>query len=271
MPIQPDSPCSDIKRLGWRCGSVVASNMYETILSEVCQPPSITKDDWLIVISHSCDVTAPRIIQEPYAELLLCRKVSKADSNFINRKSTRRLHFRPNRAILPDLVLNAHATADRIIIPRQILNAGPPCDSRTMSEGAVRSIQKWYALRFDRAAWPDELNECLSSVKDKLELALATLDDEETELRVQYTELSPGKFRMVVYLVVSEEMWLEQPQFRANAISCFHQFLVELKKCTCIEVDDMSAAVNGADFSWQASRDTDIWNFANLTPLDREV
>jgi hypothetical protein len=270
----PDDVCSSIKDLGWRCGSVMPVSFYPSVRRFLVQPENeapteLKDDDWLVVISHSCDVTAVTMEHEPFVEVLHCRHIETPQSQFKNRRSTRRLHLRPNKAALPNFYLDAHATADRYMLPRRVLAGCAPCEARTLGQEAIDGIQAWYALRCQRPAWPDNLNIRLAPVRDKLEKALKSLDDEATEIRVSIS-FENDRLRLAVFLIVDEDIWNGDAEKRQNAIFSFQKFIAILEKCEGIEVDmELSRPINGAEFSWQDMRSTDSWNFANLTPIDK--
>lgn len=169
-------------------------------------PTDLKDEDWLVVVSHSCDVMAASMEQEPFVEILHCRHVEPALSQYKNRRSTRRLHLRPNRVALPNFYLDAHATADRYMLPRSILAGSPPCDKRTLGQEAINGIQAWYALRSQRPAWSDDLNMRLAPMREKLEKALKPLDDDTTEIRVSMS-FENDRFRLAVFLVIDQEIW----------------------------------------------------------------
>jgi hypothetical protein len=268
-----DAECEAIRRDCWRCGSVVPGSMYPLIKSYLVRPgesaPLVLEEtDWLVVVSHSCDITAARMDQEPFVEILHCRQVQIPKSQFKNRRSTRRLHFRPNITALPNFFLDAHATADRYLVPRRHFAGSAPCTKRSLRDEAIDGIRSWYALRSDRPAWPDELNERLATVRDKLEKALKPLDEDSTEIRVSIS-IQGDRFRLAVYLVVDEEVWEGGATEKTRAIACFQQFVAVLASCDGVDVDaDLSTAISGAEFTWQDMKTTDRWNFASLTPID---
>src|SRR5205809_771470 len=103
-----------LDKLGWCCGAAVPNEMYPDIEANLHhlgteKRREIGNDDWLIVLSQTCDVVAKRLTQEPLIELLLCRNIAKSRREFTNRRSTRHLDFRPNAELHPRLFLTAHA------------------------------------------------------------------------------------------------------------------------------------------------------------------
>jgi hypothetical protein len=65
--------------------------------------------------------------------------------------------------------------------------------------------------------------------------------------------------------VLDEDTWNNDNAYRDNAMTAFHSFIAALGKCEGIEVDNLSRAMSGAEFTWQLSRQTDMWDYANLT------
>ena len=258
----------------WRSGSVLASASIKEIVPYLRHDSTggvrkILPADWLVVISHTCDLYASTLKVEPFAELLHCTVVDKLDTNFTNQKSTRRLHFRPNRAKFPAVYLNAHATADRFQVPRELLITAELDSDRSLPIEIADAVRGWLALRYDRAAWPDELNDRLAPMRQQYVKALAPLNDNSTELRVAISPPSNevGDFELAVFLIVDEEVWESGAENRATCQIAFNAFLSALNKTQGVVVHSDSQALSGADFSWQLMRKTDIWNFANLTPI----
>jgi hypothetical protein len=132
-------------------------------------------------------------------------------------------------------------------------------------------VLAWYALRYGRPAWPDEFVNRISGIKDALEAALEPLKDDIAEVRIgiveQDEELGDGKeYHVVVFFVVDEDVWEGDVEGREAIQAAFGHFTSELGKCKGIALDmDRSGAVSGAVFTWQETKTTDEWNFANLS------
>ena len=260
---------------GWRCGSTVPSELYARLKpymrhASEPEPGDIALSDWLIVVSQTCDLVAIKSSQEQFAEILWCKPIAKPRKGRMNLQSTRYLDFRPNRQDHANVCLEAHASHSKFMVPRNLLANSKPRDDRIVSSNAVLLIQAWYALRYSRPAWPEDLVGRLRQKQDEMEHCLASLDDDRTELRVQWRkpEGEGVAYVAAVFLVVEESTWREDVAYRANAFKSFHDFIAVLRSCPGIEVDDLSAPQNGAEFSWQLMRVTEKWDFANLTGLD---
>jgi hypothetical protein len=236
------------------------------------QDPVLVGDaDWLVVVSQTCDVLASKLEAEPLVEILHCRPISKLRKGTKELRSTRTLDFKPNRDTHGDLCLSAHAVADRYVVPREFLRDNGPDQGRRLGDVATARVLAWYSLRYGRPIWPDEFVRRISGIKDALEAALEPLKDDIAEVRVRIAEedneLGEGEsYHVAVFFVVDEEVWNEDVQGREAIQSAFAKFTSELENCDGIEVNkENSDVVSGGLFTWQETRATDEWNFANLS------
>ena len=230
---------------------------------------------WLVVISQTCDVVQPKLENEPFLEVLHCRLEPQLRSEFQGRKSTRRLDFRPNKITHAGVVLSAHAIADRHVVPRDLFIGHAPDGARSLSATAVTNLQQWYALRYARPAWPDSFNSRFDKkVKKKLADALKIMTADDVEVRIAIAEnaqeLSAEEpYHVAVFFVVDQKVWDNEPEIREQALKSFAEFSSVLAACMGIVVnEELSDVRSGDDFSWQLTRTTDEWNFANLSELD---
>jgi len=237
---------------------------------EADQSAQVLPDDWLVLVSQTCDVLAARLEAEPYVEVLHCRPVAKLRTQYKELRSTRTLDFKPNRTTHEAVALTAHAVADRYLLPRGLLREHVP-DDRRLSDVSTARVLAWYALRYGRPTWPDELVARISKAKAALELTLNPLKDDIAEVRVAIAEkdqeLAAGQdYTLAVYFVVDEAVWEGEIDGREAIHAAFAQFVSALDACVGITVDqDLSEVVSGAEFTWQDTKATDEWNFANLS------
>jgi len=259
---------------GWSTGAVIPQAMLPVLAAHLTRPGTeqstpVQADDWLVVVSQTCDVLAAKLESEPYVEVLHCRPVAKLRSQYKELRSTRILDFKPNRATHEACVLTAHAVADRYLLPREMLKDHAP-DGRRLSEVSAARVLAWYALRYGRPTWPDELVARIGKAKAELEAALEPLKDDIAEVRVAIAEkdqeLAAGQnYTLAVYFVVEEAVWDGDVDGRQAIHAAFAQFVSALDRCDGIAVDqDLSEVVSGAEFTWQDTKATDEWNFANL-------
>lgn len=83
-------------------------------------------------------------------------------------------------------------------------------------------------------------------------------------------DLGPEEsYHVVVYFVVDEDTWDGDVDGRKTVNAAFAKFVAELGACDGIEVDEeLSGVVPGDEFSWQETKQTDVWDFANLSHRD---
>lgn len=275
----PQSLGEQLDAQGWQAGAVVPVAMLPQLalhLTRPGQPPAQVEDGhWLVVISQTCDVVQPKLGNEPLVEVLHCRPEAGLRVEYQGRKSTRRLDFRPNKTHYPGLVLTAHATVDRHVVPRDLFVGHAPDATRQLSRTAVTNLQQWYALRYARPAWPDDFNRRIDTkAKKELAAALKILTVDDVEVRVAIAEndleLEPGSpYHVAVFFVVDQTVWDSEPEVREQARRAFAEFVSALASCEGIVVnEELSDVKSGEAFSWQQTRATDEWNFANLSEHD---
>jgi hypothetical protein len=268
----------EIAGQGWRTGTVIPCDVWSAIEGHIRRQstPDLTFDrkDWLVVVSQTCDVVAQKEEQEPFVEVLHCRPIAKLRTQYTELRSTRWLDFRPNRTTHPDLCLTAHATVDRYLVPRSLLRDKPVDPERSLDLIAAKRVLNWFALRYARPAWPDAfVRRFVKETKQQLEAALDPLRDDIAEIRISIAEdgeLPDGQpYHVAVFFVVDEEIWGQNTEARAAIHAAFAKFVSVLSACEGIVVDqELSSVVSGGEFSWQATRSTDEWNFANLSNLE---
>jgi hypothetical protein len=269
----PGTLGEDLNALGWRTGAVVPHSFVESMTQFLQnpghRPAQVNETHWLVVVSQSCDVVAHTVKQEPYMEVLHCTPIPKLRRQTRELRSTRVLDFKPNPNTHPQLVLTAHATADRYLVPRELFLQTASDPTRQLAEPSRIRMSAWYSLRYGRPAWPNNFNARIDG--DKLEEILQPLADDIAEVRVSIVERDQEldehtPYRVAVYFVVDEKIWNEEPEQREAAQLVFADFVSALAACPGIEVmQNLSEVVSGAKFSWQSMQLSDAWNFANLS------
>ena len=265
---------------GWQTGTVIPHDMVGSLIPHLTRPAQgaieISAADWLIVISQTCDVVQLKLENEPLVEVLYCKPVKQLRPEFQGRKSTRWLDFRPNRENHPAIMLSAHAIADRYVVPRELFLEREPDPTRKLSNYAVRNVQLWYALRYTRPAWPDAFVRRLDPSKKKLTDTLKSLNSfaDEIEVRIAILEKTDElddehDYHLTVFFVIDQIVWDSDPLIRKTGFEVFENFNSILSGCKGIAIDrDLSGIKSGDEFSWQMTKNTDEWNFANLSSDD---
>ena len=271
----PPSLGDEIAEQGWTGGAVIPHDTVAFLNLHLARPgsdpPPLSADDWLVIVSQTCDVVAKKIEAEPFVEVLHCKPIDKLRSGYKELRSTRILDFKPNRNTHDAVVLSAHAVADRYLVPREFLRDRAPDPVRHLSQVATTRVLAWYALRYARPAWPDTFVTRIRKAHAAIEEALVPLKDDIAEVRISIAEkekeLQDGEiYHVTIFFVVDENVWEDDVEGRYAINDAFIKFVAELDACDGIEVDqNLSGVFSGAEFSWQATRTSDEWNFANLT------
>jgi hypothetical protein len=111
-----------------------------------------------IVISHDCDLARPQGT-EPDVEILVGALIPAIDGNCTYSKNPRKLHLTATSSG-GDVYLELLAT-DKQAIPKQRLMSIQPCGSHVLPTKELRTLQRWLAARYYRAAFPDGFNDRL--------------------------------------------------------------------------------------------------------------
>lgn len=265
---------------GWCSGRVIPLHAIDGLLDYLAHPgvgqrANVGADDWLVIVSQTCDVVASTIEAEPFVEVLHCRipPGRKVRSQYARFRSTRIIDFKPNYATHNNLVLTAHATADRYLIPRQILAGLDPDAEKRLDEVAVKRLADWYALRSSRPAWPDSFVIRVGEAKDEIEKIIKTFSD-ELEIRVAIAprdqELDTDEpYKVAIWFVVDAVAWESDDKIRQAATAAYSQFITALGSCDGVLIDtDHGEVIPGDVFTWQQMGFTDEWNFANLSHVE---
>jgi hypothetical protein len=236
----------DVAQRGWKTGSVVPADMLAECVEHLTrpgeEPRQVAEADWLVVVSQTCDIVAQKLEVEPLVEVLHCRRhAGKPRKGLRDLQSTRHLDYRPNRETHQTVVLTAHATADRYVVPRRLLAEFNPDPGRYLDAAAARKVLAWYALRAGRPSWPGRFCDRVRSARDYLEEVLDSLSDDIAEVRVAIAEkdqdLEPNEpYHVVVYFVVDQNVWDSDVEGRKSINAAFTQFVSELRACDGIEV-----------------------------------
>ena len=266
----------EVAEQGWCTGAVVPQGMLPAIAQHLARPGAaaveVAEADWLVVVSQTCDVVARTLEAEPFVEVLHCKPIKKPRAQYRDFRSTRILDFRPNREAHEAVALTAHAVADRHLIPRELLRNQTPDGNRHLSSAASQRILAWYALRAGRPSWPDAFVKRLDKEsEDALEAAINLLKEDIAEVRIGIAEKDQElgddqAYHVAVYFIVDAAIWESDVEGRVAINTAFATFVSKLNGCDGIEVDqDLSEVVSGDEFTWQETRTTDEWNFANLS------
>lgn len=262
--------------MGWQAGAVIPESMLPALAPHMKHsgkndPAVIASSDWLVVVSQTCDVVHADLNKEPFIEVIHCKQRSDIRPEYQGRKSPRELDFKPDKEKHATVFLTVHATKDRYVVSRELFANQKADIGRQLSYTAIINIQKWYALRYTRPAWPNAFNIRLKSYNKELIKAIKPVAIDEVEIRVAIKEKDEEldvskKYHLSVYFLVDQIFWDTDPGIRKLANTAFIDFVSILNKCSGISVNQtLSGVFAGDEFSWQMTQTTDEWNFASLS------
>lgn len=136
------------RKVGWRQGHVVPTDALAVLGVEH------KADVLVIVVSHDCDLANDDLQAEPYAEVIVGRTLAAADPSLTRTKSPRTLHLQlscDGRAACVELV-----ATQKHFIPKSRLATYRPDARYHLDPKGLETLRHWLAVRYARAAFPDE-------------------------------------------------------------------------------------------------------------------
>ena len=125
----------------------------------------------LVVVSHDCDLVRPYDV-EPDVELIQGRNADELSGDLYNGRNPRKLHL----AYEQDgekKVLELHAR-NKIPVDKKLLMDVVPDPDVVLGRKGVQILQVWLAARYNRAAFPDDLNHRMEPIKKGSGLRIPT-------------------------------------------------------------------------------------------------
>lgn len=156
----------------WNQGDVLREESAATLRNEGLVPEEWEAErDWVLVVSHPCDLASHDFEAEPTAELLRATpSAPPSDGNVLWGKSPRRLQLElghTDPAVLLDISVH-----DRVRIPRQRLLEEAPDEDRQLTARQGELVARWLSKRYWRQAFPDNFNQRLQPIASKLQSTL---------------------------------------------------------------------------------------------------
>src|SRR5689334_9259119 len=121
----------------WRQGHVIANP--DALALGLAQPDD--HESVAVVIAHDCDIASDKLEEEPAVEVIMARRIGKADGSFTFAKHPRRLHLQ-FQCEGTDVFLELGA-AHRASIPKARLADFLPDARFVLSGAAVAVLQSW--------------------------------------------------------------------------------------------------------------------------------
>lgn len=125
-------------------------------------------DLMLVVISHDCDLVRPYEV-EPQVELIQGQRTDELNGSLSNGRNPRKLHLEYEQDGTKK-VLELRALNKVLVDKRSLVDRIPDPDAVLTKKG-VQILQGWLAARYNRAAFPDDLDRRMEPIKKKLRSA----------------------------------------------------------------------------------------------------
>lgn len=214
--------------LGWRQGAVLGAKLAQIAWTYAPATVKIGPEDWLIVISHDCDVVNFSLDKEPVIEVIRASSAvaNKADKGLSAGRNPRNLQV--PLATAGEQVVLSFSVHDRWTIPREnLLNEGPRSH---LPEKERRLIAEWIAKRYIRAAFPTAFDLRWRSKKSNWEKLLKAHSE---WIQGIYLSLNPSDelpdgepYHCELIVAVPQakrrgEVWVNKREELANAIEKF--------------------------------------------------
>lgn len=238
----------EIRRRGWRQCSIAADALRERLVAEELLPET-TAGDLVIVATQDCDLVCESFADEPYAEILVARRIERADGNCLYGKNPRRLHF-----VLEATGATYEVQAiSRISIPRERLAEYDPHPTLTLDEATTRTLPQWLGKRYARTALPDMFNERIRRAQGKIRDALKK-DGELVEAIfltiIPNGELPPKEPYTLLVRVVARESSLLDPELEQRLERLAERMTAQFRKCAGVTLVGECAVVSDEEFTF---------------------
>jgi hypothetical protein len=238
----------EIRRRGWRQCSIAADALRERLVKDEVMPDAAA-GDLLIIATQDCDLICDSFADEPYAEILLARRVATRDGNCLYGKNPRRLQFD-----LPSASDTYEVQAiSRISVPRQTLAEYDPDPTLALDEATSRTLPQWLGKRYARTALPDAFNERIRAAQSKIRDALKKDGDlvEAIFLTiVPNDERSEGEMYSLVVRIVSREAILLNAAAAERLQRLADRLTTLFRKCEGVTLVDDCAVVSDEELTF---------------------
>ena len=142
----------EIAKRGWRQGAILGGSLARLAGEHAPRTLTVDSADWVVLMSHDCDIVNVSITKEPVVEVLRMRAAAagKVDRRQTWGRNPRTLQLAieaPEAAVV--LSCGVH---DRWTIPRTLLMRESP--TQCLPDKERRLVAEWLAKRYIRAAFP---------------------------------------------------------------------------------------------------------------------
>jgi len=251
-------PAQTIRKRGWHQGSVAS----DSLRAEVSGWTGTTESyDLVIVVTHDCDLISADFDAEPFAELMIARRLTSSDrdGNCFRGKNPRRLQFELDGELYQ---IRAY---EKGVVARALLAEHPPDERRTLPNVVREILPEWLAKRYERSALPDAFNERTRKAREKIRKRLAKDADlvSAIYLTVEPVDELAGEEPYLVIVSVVAESQLVDDDDTGSRLDSLTQFIrtsltaangVDVRDCLLLRDNDFSLADMNRSIEW------DVWN-----------
>lgn len=152
---------------GWQQGSFLTPETVSLLVQQGKIPD--TQNQCIVVVSHDCDVANQNLDDEPNVELIHGLVLSEVNGNFSWSKSPRTLHLDAEWQGRPKSI--ELKSTKKFSLEKEWLGEHLPDSNWDISQVAKNTLRSWLAVRYNRAAYPDDFNDILDKKKLKKGIA----------------------------------------------------------------------------------------------------
>jgi len=220
----------------------------------------------LIIVSQICDLLHVSLEAEPFAEVLVTIPLEGGpNGNFVNCRSPRKLHI-PITTGVDTTYLEARRV-DVYSVPREILLELSPDHNMKLETKVVTVLSRWLALRYSRAALPDNFEARLRDRSDEIRKTLKNVPNDIHAIYIalnSHTEL-PGDqaYRIAIYATMEVDNF-QNTERKGRAAIALEKLVSVLSKCAGVEVYDYELT-SEADLTLDDVKDLVLWNYDYLS------
>jgi hypothetical protein len=237
---------SEVEAQGWRQGSLLSRSALQTLAAE--QGFDGGEAAMAIVISQSCDLTQRDLAAEPFAEVIIGRRIEKCHADFMYGKHPRCLHL-PVQCQQGDEQTLALVPWQRRQFPRERLAEWEPDAEHYLLRADLQVLVTWLAQRYVRGALPDAFNNLLARKRKRWEKLRKKLSGPVSSLLVELNpagELEPGQrysVNLLALVPVAQKASLEDARQVVRQLAELMESLGMEVQAVAKAEDDVSYAV----------------------------
>ncbi len=201
-----------LRENGWRQGVIVPASH---VLEGLPDGSPATADDYVMVVSQSCDLVHHDLNKEPSAVFLVLKSITSVTPDVLHGRNPRLIHFSATAG-----QSFAAWAWNQVVIPREDLAERKAEPSFELEAKVLRYILDWLAKRFTRIAFPDTFNDALDSKSKAIRSLLKKTHQIFSEILLHvepFEELKgAGSYELACYLLMPPEIH-DDPQQLASA------------------------------------------------------